>query len=148
MLELDGPWVGIHDGDPRGIALYHRHYSARHYRNGRRRTLFVGPGQKMVLLTLRADALFVWRKFISDVGQEGVNCAVFRNEGPELSSDLILAAEEMAWGRWPGERLFTYVWDAKVRSDNPGYCFKMAGWTSCGRNKDGRLTILEKNPEG
>jgi hypothetical protein len=75
-----------------------------------------------------------------------VNCAIFRNEGQRLSSDLILAAEEMAWRRWPGERLFTYVWDAKVKSVNPGYCFKMAGWTSCGRNKDGRLTILEKWP--
>jgi hypothetical protein len=31
-----------------------------------------------------------------------VNCAVFRNEGPVLSSDLILEAEELAWGRWPG----------------------------------------------
>jgi hypothetical protein len=53
----------------------------------------------------------------------------------------------LAWQRWPGKRLFTYVWDAKVKSANPGYCFKKAGWQHCGRNADGRLTILEKLPE-
>jgi hypothetical protein len=31
-------------------------------------------------------------------------------------------------------------------SANPGYCFKQAGWRTCGRNKDGRLTILERLP--
>jgi hypothetical protein len=40
-----------------------------------------------------ADALFVWRKFIDDSGQQGVNCAVFRNEsrhgGPQTLSDRL-----------------------------------------------------------
>ena len=82
----------------------------------------------MVLMTLDCDALFVWRKFIDDSGERGVNCAVFRNEGPILSSTLILEAEQLAWGRWPGERLYTYVDARKIRSTNPGYCFLMAGW--------------------
>ena len=146
-LGIDGNWIGIHDADPRGIALFQRHYSARHYTNGQRRTKFVGPGEHMVLLTITGDALFVWRKFISDADQIGINCAIFRNEGPVLSSELILEAEELAWQRWPGIRLFTYVWDSKVESVNPGYCFKVAGWKTCGRNADGRLTILEKLPE-
>lgn len=38
-------------------------------------------------------ALWVWRRFKSGDGQEGLNCAVFRNEGAVLSSDLILAAD-------------------------------------------------------
>jgi hypothetical protein len=76
--------------------------------------------------------------------QTGVNCAVFRNEGAGLSSDLIREADELAWQRWPGERHFTYVWDEKVRSRNPGYCFLKAGWQRVGRNKDGRLTLLER----
>ena len=145
-LGVSGHWIGIHDADPRGIALYCRHYTSRRLPLGRRRTKFVGPGEHLVLLTVGADALFVWRRFFSDAGEIGVNCAVFRNEGPVLSSDLILEAEELAWQRWPGQRLYTYVWDAKVQSVNPGYCFKMAGWRVCGRNKDGRLTILEKQP--
>ena len=123
-----------------------RHYSARHYRDGRNPRLFVGPGEKMVLLTPSCDALFVWRRFISGDGQQGVNCAVFRNEGSFLSSDLVREAVDFAWQRWPRERLYTYVADRKIRSVNPGYCFKMAGWTVSGRNKDGRLTILELLP--
>jgi hypothetical protein len=29
---------------------------------------------------------------------------------------------------------------------NPGYCFKMAGWTVCGITKVHKLIIMEKNP--
>ena len=107
----------------------------------------------MVLLTVTGDALFIWRKFISDDNQEGVNCAVFRNEGPLLSSLLILEAECLAWSRWPGERLYTYVWGAKVNSANAGYCFKCAGWTNVRDalsrpmySKGKGLAILEKFP--
>jgi hypothetical protein len=125
--------------------MVNRHYSARHYKDGRNVKLFVGPGEKMVLLTADSMALFVWRKFISDDGQEGINCAVFRNEGPELSSSLILEAEQLAWQRWPGERFYTYVNPRKIKSANPGYCFKMAGWSVCGKSKRG-FVILEKYP--
>jgi hypothetical protein len=46
----------------------------------------VGPGEKLVLLAHRADTLCVWRKFRSMDSQQGVNCAVIRNESPALSS--------------------------------------------------------------
>lgn len=144
---IAGAWVAVPDGDARAREIFLRHYSARHYKDGRRRTLFVGPGEKMVLMTIECDALFVWRKFISDDGQEGVNCAVFRNEGARLSSGLIVEAEALAAVRWPGERLYTYVAPHKIRSTNPGYCFLMAGWAQCGRTKGG-LVILEKYLEG
>jgi hypothetical protein len=110
--------------------------------DGRERKLFCGPGEKMVLLTEREDALFVWRKFIDDSGQQGVNCAIFRNESGILSSLLIREAMLHAWRRWPGERLYTYVNPRKIRSSNPGCCFKMAGWKVCGVSKGG-LAILE-----
>jgi len=61
------------------------------------------------LLTVHCDALFVWRKFLSADRQVGVNCAIFRNESPILSSTLILEAERLAHARWPAERLYTYV---------------------------------------
>lgn len=142
---FSGYWYAIADGDPRGRALYQRHYSARHYRDGRKPALFVGPGEKMVLLTTDGRALFVWRKFIDASGQTGVNCAVFRNESDVLSSTLILEAEQLAWVRWPGERLYTYVNPRAVKSANPGYCYKRAGWRTCGMTKGG-LVILEKLP--
>lgn len=106
---------------------------------------FVGPGEKLVLLTENGDALFVWRKAIIDCipKQEGVNCAVFRNESQMLSSMLILEAERVAHCRWPGDRLFTFVAADKIRSSNPGCCFLKAGWRKCGKTKGG-LQILEK----
>lgn len=95
-----------------------------------------------MLITSMADALFVWRKFISMDNQRGVNCAVFRNESEHKSSDMIREAQNIAWRRWPGERLYTYVNAKKIRSANPGYCFKVAGWAFVGLTKRG-LHILE-----
>lgn len=131
------------DGDPAALALYERHYSCHVYKDGRPRKLFCGPGEKCVLITEGGDALFVWRKFIDDSGQHGINCAVFRNESPHKSSALILEAERVAECRWPGERFYTYVNGSKVRSHNPGCCFKKAGWKQTGMTKGG-LVILAK----
>lgn len=89
--------------------------------------------------------MFVWRKFIDDSGQDGVNCAVFRNESPHLSSELIRQADAVADFAWPGERHYTHVDQARVRSANPGFCFMAAGWKRCGVTKSG-LIVLEKSP--
>lgn len=149
---VDSYWLPVKDGDPRAAALYRRHYSCYQYKDNRRnqhgyrnRFLFLGPGEKIVLMTVNCDALFAWRKFIDKSGQEGVNCAVFRNESPILSSVLILEAEQHAWARWPGQRLYTYVNAGAIKSSNPGWCYQMAGWTKCGITKGG-LVILEKYP--
>lgn len=143
-----GSWTVAKDGDLAGMELFRRHYTFKAYRDGRKRTLFCGPGYKMVLITPGLDALFVWRKFKDDSGQQGINCAVFRNESDRLASELILEAEAFAWRRWPSEtRLYTYVNDRKIRSRNPGYCFIRAGWKRCGITKWNRLLIFEKQRE-
>jgi hypothetical protein len=147
FLMSDTVWVPIKDGNPSGLSMFLRHYTAR---RKRKIAQFVGPGGKMVLMTADARALFVWRKFISDDGQVGVNCAVFRNEGSEAgrASDLIRAANAEAWGRWPGERLYTYVDPSKVRHKrDPGRCFLRAGYRQCGETKSG-LLIFECLPAG
>ena len=135
-------WRGVKDGNPIALELYERHYSCYKYADGRERKLFCGPGEKMVLLTVNNDALFVWRKFIDDSGQQGINCSVFRNEGKIESSTLIKEAVKLARRRWPGERLYTYVNPRKIKSTNPGCCFLAAGWNKCGMTKGG-LIILE-----
>lgn len=160
-----GPWQDSKDGDPSAYAIYQRHYSFYRYADGRRenkeyrnRRLFVGPGEKLVLITAAEDALFVWRKFIDDCidertgqRQQGVNCAAFRNESTATASDLILAAEEIAWRKWPGERLYTYVNPCEVPPTmvrgHPvwGWCFYKAGWKFCGLTKRG-LHVMEKTP--
>jgi hypothetical protein len=142
-----GYWLAVRDGDPRVVALYNRHYSAYRYRDGRVRNRIVGPGERIVLLTSDCSALFVWKKFRDASGQQGINCAVFRNEGSLLSSLLILEAEVYAARRWPGQRFYTYVSSVAVRSSNPGCCFKKAGWALCGRTATRGLLIFEKGGE-
>lgn len=152
LLNL-GTWVRVRDGCPEAFAIFQRHYSFYNYADGRRqdksyrnRRLFVGPGQKLVLLTPDCTGLFVWRKFIDASGQKGVNCAVFRNEGSQRASELIVAAELIAWERWPGSRLYTYVNASKLPSGKrAGFCFEKAGWRRCGVTKGG-LLIMEKMP--
>jgi hypothetical protein len=146
-VQITEHWHICKDGDPAGLALYERHYSCYQYKDGRSRSLFCGPGFKIVLITSGCDALFVWRKFKSMDNQQGINCAVFRNESAHLSSGLILEAERVAECRWPGERLYTYVSPSAVKSQNPGYCFKRAGWKLCGTTKKG-LLIFEKKCKG
>lgn len=150
---IDYNWLPIKDGDPRAYEIMKRHYTFHDYADGRRhnpfyraRHLFCGPGEKMVLMTVDCDALFVWRKFIDASGQQGVNCAVFRNESNLLSSALILEAEQVAWQRWPGERLYTYV-SPKVKSAIPGWCFIRARWKRLDYQTGSGLIILEKLPK-
>jgi len=139
-----GPlWYLTKDGDATCLALYERHYSCYRYKDGRVRKLFAGPGEKIVLRTGDGDAMFVWRRFIDASGQQGVNCAVFRNESPHLSSELVRQADAIADHVWPGRRHYTYVDPKAVRSSNPGFCFMAAGWRKCGMTKGG-LLILDR----
>lgn len=134
-------WWITKDGDKTVLALYERHYSAYRYRDGRVRRLFAGPGEKIVLRTARGDAGFVWRNFISDDGQHGINCAFFRNEGEILSSELIRQADAIADAAWSCRRHYTYVDPKAVRSRNPGFCFKVAGWVAAGISQSGKLIL-------
>lgn len=144
-------WIEVRDGNDTARALFDRHYSRYFYADGRKPKIFVGPGEKMVLLTPDAGALCVWRKFISKDGQKGVNCAVYRREVGDLASKLLGDAREIAWQRWPGERLFTYIDPREVRptmrAGRPtwGHCFYQDGWKFAGLTKK-RLHILERMP--
>lgn len=144
-------WMEMRDGDDSCRAIFDRHYSRYFYADGRKPKLFVGPGEKLVLLRADGRAMFVWRRFISGDGQKGVNCAVFRNEGDEVASRLISEARQLAWRRWPAERLFTYVDPLHVRpttrAGRPswGHCFYADGWRFAGLTKK-RLHILERLP--
>ncbi len=143
LFDLPG-WFVSKDGDPEAYALFRRHYSAR--KTAPKVRQFIGPGEKMVLVAADYSALFCWRRCnFWDDGQIGVNCTVFRNEGPGRASEMIREAEGFAWERWPGQRLFTFVDGSKVKGTCPGYCFRRAGWKSAGFSKGG-LLILEKLP--
>lgn len=87
-----------------------------------------------------AKARYVWRNMI------------FRNLGAGLSSDLIRAALEMTYEEWakrygelPDERLRTEIDLRKVKSRNPGYCYKIAGWGDA-ITKRGKLFLYAPPP--
>ena len=81
-------------------------------------------------------------------GLDGWTCTIFRREGGDVrASDLILDAEAAIAERGltcGPDGLLTYVFDRKVASVNPGYCFKQAGYRAVGRSADGRKTLLQK----
>ena len=147
MVVQLGYWYEVSQCDPRVVALYRRHYSSQKINHGAiidyTRLGIAGPGESFVMLTQDARAVFGWVKNIRDDNQYGINCFVFRNESTELSSSLIIEADELAFNKWPDERRhFTFVNPKKVRSTNPGYCFIQAGWRRCGKTPKG-LIILE-----
>lgn len=141
------PWRPVIQSNPKALEMADRHYSRKHPGT----PLFMGPGKTLVLLTYDDKALFGWRvqKHRED-DQSGIECNIFRNEGPELSSELILEAEKLARKKWPDiQRFFTFIDATKVRKKrDPGRCFRRAGWNPCGISKDRGLIILEKNIGG
>jgi hypothetical protein len=144
-------WWITKDGDRSCLALYQRHYSAaKAYKDGRPRYQFIGPGTSIVLRTADASALFVWRQYIDDTipKQEGIECAVFRNEGPYLSSELCRQADAIADFCWPDQRKYTKIRAEAVRSRNAGYCFLMAGWKRCNYTTQNGLIVLERPTQG
>lgn len=60
---------------------------------------------------------------------------LFRNLSGRLSSELIRGATERTYTEWllrygelPAQRLRTEIDIRRVKSANPGYCYKCAGW--------------------
>jgi hypothetical protein len=124
------------DGDPECRALADRHYS----RKSPGASLFIGPGRKIVLRDPEGTWLFAWRKSeLREDGQTGWECTIFRNESPRLSSEIILDCERYVEGR-----KYTYINQKRIRSSNPGCCFKKAGWKRAGISKDRKLILLVK----
>jgi hypothetical protein len=144
-MMFEGHWFATKQTDPVVVCHYLKHYSSE--KSGRKGTQFahgiVGQGETLTLLTTDGSAVFLWQKqAMRDDEQHGICCAIFRNESGVLSSELIREADELAWRKWPGERHFTFVNPSKIRSNNPGACFRFAGWSRCGITKKG-LVILE-----
>lgn len=141
-------WIVTTRSDPTVRALRDRHYSTK--RPGGRT---VGPPGRVVVLRT-ADGLAGWITHYPDPqlvldGLDALRCTLFRNEGPRLSSELVLEAERISEATLgaPPDGWVTYVEPGKVRSANPGYCFRVAGWS---RDREwigwqpGRLIRLRK----
>jgi hypothetical protein len=140
--------------DKTGRRLADKHYSRRKVGSPQ----FMPPGQRFALVS--RDGLSVWGWWrphpsagITPMnGLDGWTCVIFRRTpGPgALASDLVLDAERAigALGHGCGpDGMLTYVWDEKVQSENPGYCYKCAGWVvhpTKPRSADNKKTLLWK----
>lgn len=124
---------------------------------------FVPPGQRFVLIGRSHRNVWAWWRPHPSAGitpmngLDGWTCTIFRRTEGARASDLILDAERSiaALGYDCGRHgLLTYVWDARVRGQHKGCCYKRAGWHRAGgcgecagvsdRSADGRKTLLHK----
>jgi hypothetical protein len=128
-------WTVRHRFDAAAASLADRHYSREKVGSPQ----VGGPGYLLVLVTPCERAAWITKRHAEDTtsarstadGLDAYRCALFRNEGAGLSSDLILEAvalTERLWGPPPADGWATYVDKGRVASANPGYCFKLAGW--------------------
>lgn len=137
-------WERVGKFDPRTAALADRHYSRRKIGSPQ----FMPPGQTVILY--QPGAVFGWWRphpasgIKAMNGLDGWTCAIFRNETDRKSSEMILEAETFLPDDCGPTGLITYVWDKKILSKNPGYCFKCAGYEVAGRSADKRKTLLIK----
>jgi len=105
---------------------------------------FMPPGRTIVIRDQLGLLVFGWSSQVYRWdGETGYNCSIFRNESGRLSSEVILECEEIAVRKWGPDRFFTYIDPSKIRSTNPGYCFKQAGWRFVRTNREGKH-LLEK----
>lgn len=146
-------WLITDKGDPNARALVDGDFLIVGLPHYSRQTIgarqFTRNGQNLVFVT--EDCLAVWVTFRptpgkakrSD-GRDAWECALFRNEGPALSSDLIREACSLSlslWGPYPKDGMITFIKPSAIRSPNPGYCYKAAGWVKDRPASDGKLCL-------
>lgn len=135
-------WIKVNKGDISCRALADRHYSRQHPGSAN----FCRPGRNLVLRTTSGSAVWVTWQGIRDDGFNAWECTIFRNESRHLSSELIKQAVEITkhyWGELPPDGIITTIAPDKIKSINPGCCFKKAGWKYIGKTKVNKLIILQ-----
>lgn len=140
----DMPWKLSNRAHPYAALIADRHYSRQ--KPGTRQ--FVSPGRCLVLLGVHGTALWVtsWPQYVRHAWPGAWVCALFRNEGAGLSSELIqsaVAATRWRYGSPPPAGMITFVDPSKVRTKrDPGRCFLRAGFRRIGMTGS-RLFVLQ-----
>jgi hypothetical protein len=141
-LAFDERLIESHRFDPELAALADRHYS----RGKVGSPQFAPPSSPLILRDALGTVLFGWsfQMFRADEFAGQLNCFIFRNESKRISSEIILEAETLAVEKWGPMPAFTYIDPAKIRSTNPGCCFKKAGWKFLRANLDGKHILVKE----
>jgi hypothetical protein len=150
-------WFASHRADRRALRLADAHYN----RQKVGAPQFVPPGRCVVLLTYRADALWVssWpiARYVKHAWAGAWVCSCFRNESPRRASDLIVqavAASRAVWGDPPAVAsaagpvaMVTFIDRAFVRPtrvrgrETWGWTYRRAGFVDIGETAGGLLAL-------
>lgn len=143
-------WYLSDRADRRALPLADRHYNRQ--KVGSRQ--FVPPGRCLVLLTEKADALWVtswpYEEYTKHAWAGAWINSMFRNESREVvSSQLIREAVAVTRWKWEETReMVTFIDRTKVRRKRDwGRCYRRAGFHVAGETKGG-LLALRLWPEG
>lgn len=147
-------WQLSHRADPRALPIADRHYN----RQKPGTPQFVPPGRCVVLLNRSTDAVWVtswpFAEFVKHQWAGAWVCTSFRNEGAELSSELIrqaVAVTRWFYGDPPRLGMVTFV-DPRIvpgfivrTKKGPqmrwGYSYWKAGFKYCGWTKGGLYAL-------
>ncbi len=139
-------WRLSHRADRAALPIADRHYNRQKIGSPQ----FVPPGRCIVLLSEKADALWVsswpFAEYVKHDWAGAWVCSCFRNEGSVLSSLLIREALEVTryfWGDPPEIGMVTFVNTDKVRKKRDwGRCYLRAGFKNVGFTKGGLVSLL------
>ena len=135
-------WSVSHRGDPPAVSIADRHYN----RQKPGTPQFVPPGACLVLLAPGALWTTSWPKpeYVKHRWPGAWVNSLFRKEVPGLASEFIIdavAATRWTWPDVPDLGMVTFVDPDKVESENPGYCYLMAGFERDGTTEGGLLAF-------
>lgn len=135
-------WSKSHRGDPAAVAIADRHYN----RQKPGTPQFVPPGRCVVLVAPGALWVTSWPfgEYVKHRWPGAWVNSLFRKEVPGLASEFIreaVAATRWEWPDIPDLGMVTFVDASKVESENPGYCYLMAGFERDGMTKGGLLAF-------
>lgn len=155
-------WTLSNRADPSARAIADRHYNRQKIGAAQ----FVPPGRCLVLSA--PGALWItsypFAEYVKHAWAGAWVCSAFRNEGDELSSDLIRAALEATAYTWPTSprvpavrlrrkpdrtdlepieiAMITFVDASKTtHKRDPGRCFRRAGFVDVGATRGGLVAL-------
>jgi hypothetical protein len=143
-------WCKSNRADKAALPLADRHYNRQKIGSSQ----FVPPGSCLVLLSAHGDALWVTSfpiaAYVKHAWAGAWVCSLFRNEGGDRASDLIVdavAATRFWYGAPPEKGMITFidqnhVRPIKVRGRSVyGWTWLKAGFCEVGRTKSGLLAF-------